>query len=103
MVMGNGAAVFTSVAGTILCVDETVTKPCNPGLASLVWSANRHPMNSTIPTHDRAGDEVFADRFRLITDKIEVDSTLLEIPWPISPAGWAMATPPPLASKASAP
>lgn len=37
-------------------------------------------MNSPIPARDRTGDEVSADRFRLMADKIEADPTLLEIP-----------------------
>lgn len=60
-------------------MDETVTKPWNPGLASHVWSANLRSMNSPIPAHDRTGDEVSAHRFRLMADKIEADPTLLEI------------------------
>lgn len=38
-------------------------------------------MSSTNPTpRERTGDEVSADRYRLIADKIEVDPTLLDIP-----------------------
>lgn len=33
-----------------------------------------------LPARERTGDEVSADRFRLIADKIEADSTLLDIP-----------------------
>jgi hypothetical protein len=32
------------------------------------------------PTSERTGDELSADRFRLIADKIEADPSLLEIP-----------------------
>lgn len=34
----------------------------------------------SLPARERTGDEVSADRFRLIADKIEGDPTLLEIP-----------------------
>lgn len=37
-------------------------------------------MNRQTPIHERTGDEVSADRFRLIADKIEADPALLEIP-----------------------
>lgn len=37
-------------------------------------------MNSSSSTRERTGDEISADRFRLIADKIEADPTLLEIP-----------------------
>lgn len=37
-------------------------------------------MNPRIPARDRAGDEVSADRFRLMANMIEADPTLLEIP-----------------------
>jgi hypothetical protein len=34
----------------------------------------------TLPLRERTGDEVSADRFRLIADKIEADPSLLDIP-----------------------
>lgn len=37
-------------------------------------------MNAPIPSRERTGDEVSADRFRLMADKIEADPSLLEIP-----------------------
>lgn len=37
-------------------------------------------VNSSVPTRERSGDEISADRFRLIADKIEADPALLEIP-----------------------
>ena len=37
-------------------------------------------MNPHTETRERTGDEVSADRFRLIADKIEADPSLLEIP-----------------------
>jgi hypothetical protein len=37
-------------------------------------------MNSPIQARGRTGDEVSADRFRLMADKIEADPMLLEIP-----------------------
>lgn len=36
--------------------------------------------SSTLPARERTGDEVSADRFRLIADKIEADPSLLDIP-----------------------
>lgn len=36
--------------------------------------------SSTLPARERTGDEVSADRFRLIADKIEADPGLLDIP-----------------------
>ncbi len=37
-------------------------------------------MSALIPARERTGDEISADRFRLMADKIEADPTLLEIP-----------------------
>lgn len=37
-------------------------------------------MHSVTPTRERTGDEISADRFRLIADKIEAEPALLEIP-----------------------
>ncbi len=36
--------------------------------------------DSSLSSHQRTGDEVSADRYRLIADKIEADPSLLEIP-----------------------
>jgi len=51
------------------------------GVLSRVWQAPA--MNATFPTvkeHERTGDEVSAERYRLIADKIEADPALLDIP-----------------------
>lgn len=39
-----------------------------------------HATSIPSPARERTGDEVSADRFRLIADKIEADPTLLQIP-----------------------
>jgi hypothetical protein len=36
--------------------------------------------SATLPTRERTGDEVSAERFRLMADKIEADPSLLDIP-----------------------
>jgi hypothetical protein len=51
-----------------------LAKSCHCGKLSLDLSCR------TLNAHERTGDEVSADRYRLIADKIEADPSLLDIP-----------------------